>query len=135
MLFLYLQRTCRLININYTMNWLHWSRIQTGQMSRIQIGMARCAKRNRSLTVRDIFLDNHGDIMLWILNEINVENDFAIYIDVCLCLMFFYMWICRSRVIQFLCVYPIPASFTLEEVVFAWGTLLFSHVDIWYKQQ
>lgn len=47
-------------------------------MSRIQIGMGGCAKRGRVLIMRDIFLDNHVDIMLWILNKSNAENDFAV---------------------------------------------------------
>lgn len=68
-------------------------------MSRIQIGMAGCAKRGRVLTMRDIFLDNHVNIMLWLLNKSNVENDFAVYANVCMCLMYFYMYICRHRVL------------------------------------
>lgn len=47
-------------------------------MSRIQTGMAGSAKRPRGLIMRDIFLDKHVDIMLWILHKSNIENAFAV---------------------------------------------------------
>lgn len=49
--------------------------------------MARSAERGRVLIMRDIFLDNHVNIMLWILNKSNVARDFAVWANVCMSLM------------------------------------------------